>query len=120
LRLWQVHDSGAVRGSIRILVLQREKHMSGNRDERIRERAHAIWDREGRPEGSAHTHWSQAESEIDAEDRAGASKPAAKKAAVKKAAAKKPAAAKEGASRKTAGAGPALAKRSKDAKPSKA
>ncbi|MCO5066217.1 MAG: DUF2934 domain-containing protein [Rhizobiaceae bacterium] len=84
--------------------------MSANRDERIRQRAHAIWDREGRPEGAAQRHWQQAEQEIAQEDSAPAKKPAAKKAAV----ARKPKA--EGASTKTAGAGPALAKRSKDAK----
>lgn len=85
--------------------------MSGNRDERIRERAHAIWDREGKPEGAAERHWQQAESEIDKEDT-GTRKPAAKKPAT----AKKPAAGSSSASRKTAGAGPAIAKRSKDAK----
>ena len=82
--------------------------MSGNRDERIRERAHAIWDREGRPEGAAQHHWQRAEQEIDQEDKASAVKPAAKKAAARPKT--------EGASRKTAGAGPALAKRSKDAR----
>lgn len=91
--------------------------MSGNRDERIRERAHAIWDREGRPEGAAQRHWEQAEQEISKEDGAGAKKPSARKPS----AAKKPAAKAEGASRKTVGAGPAIAKRSKDAKkPAKA
>lgn len=86
--------------------------MSGNRDERIRERAHAIWDREGKPEGAAQRHWQQAEQEIDREDHV----PAKKTPAKKPAATKKPAEKTEGASRKTAGAGPALAKRSKDAK----
>ncbi|MGC4024015.1 MAG: DUF2934 domain-containing protein [Mesorhizobium sp.] len=96
--------------------------MSGNRDERIRERAHAIWDREGKPEGAAQRHWQQAEGEIDKEDKAPKKPVAPKKAATKKpAAAKKPAATSASASRKTAGAGPALAKRSKDAKkPTKA
>jgi len=77
--------------------------MSGNRDERIRERAHAIWDREGKPEGAAQRHWQQAETEIEKEDSA------PKKAAAKKAVAKKPA-------EKKSGAAPAIAKRSKDAK----
>lgn len=89
--------------------------MSGNRDERIRERAHAIWDREGKPDGAAQRHWQQAEGEIDNEDVA------PKKAAAKKPAAKKPAATSATATAKKTGAGAALAKRSKDAKkPSKA
>jgi hypothetical protein len=34
---------------------------------RVRERAHAIWEREGRPEGGAERHWAQAEEELRAE-----------------------------------------------------
>ena len=33
----------------------------------VRERAHAIWEREGRPEGRAEHHWAQAEEELRAE-----------------------------------------------------
>ncbi|MBX3597136.1 MAG: DUF2934 domain-containing protein [Rhizobiaceae bacterium] len=58
--------------------------MSGNRDERIRERAHAIWDREGKPEGEAERHWKQAEQEIDQEAKG---PPAKKRSPVKKTAA---------------------------------
>lgn len=83
--------------------------MSGDRDERIRQRAHKLWESEGKPEGSAQRHWQQAEAEITQADSA------PPKAAAKKVAAPKKAKT-EGASRKTTGAGPALAKRSKDAK----
>jgi Protein of unknown function (DUF2934) len=38
-------------------------------DERVRRRAHEIWDREGRPEGRESEHWRMASAEIDAEDR---------------------------------------------------
>ena len=37
-------------------------------EHRIRERAYAIWEREGRPEGREHEHWLRAEAEIAAED----------------------------------------------------
>ena len=36
-------------------------------DRRIRERAHAIWEQEGRPEGREQQHWSQAEQEVGSE-----------------------------------------------------
>lgn len=44
--------------------------MSGDdtdRIERIRERAHQIWENEGRPDGRETQHWEQASREIDAE-----------------------------------------------------
>jgi hypothetical protein len=48
--------------------------MADDRDQRIRERAYAIWERQGRPEGRHDEHWSQAAEEVDgesgAEDRA--------------------------------------------------
>lgn len=31
---------------------------------KMREQAHAIWEREGRPEGQAERHWAQAEEEL--------------------------------------------------------
>ena len=37
--------------------------------DRVRERAHAIWEREGRPEGAAERHWAEAEEELRAEER---------------------------------------------------
>lgn len=36
-------------------------------DEQTRERAHRIWESEGRPEGRAHEHWRQAERELSME-----------------------------------------------------
>jgi hypothetical protein len=69
--------------------------MSTEKHERIRQRAHAIWENEGRPDGEHERHWAMATSEIDAED---ASPPI----------------------EATTGAGPALAAHTKDAKPRKA
>jgi hypothetical protein len=46
----------------------RESRMGSDREERIRRRAHAIWEREGKPHGSHQEHWDQATSEIDTED----------------------------------------------------
>jgi hypothetical protein len=34
---------------------------------KLRERAYALWEREGRPEGDAARHWAQAEEELRAE-----------------------------------------------------
>jgi N-acetylmuramoyl-L-alanine amidase CwlA len=42
--------------------------MSDDRQHRIRQRAHAIWERHGRPDGADRDHWHQATQEIDAED----------------------------------------------------
>jgi Protein of unknown function (DUF2934) len=36
--------------------------------ERIRRRAHEIWEREGRPEGRHEEHWTQARREVEAEE----------------------------------------------------
>jgi hypothetical protein len=36
-----------------------------DREKDIRDRAHAIWEREGKPEGRHEEHWSQAEHEIN-------------------------------------------------------
>ena len=45
--------------------------MDEERETRIRERAHEIWEREGRPEGAQEEHWRRACEEIDAEDQSG-------------------------------------------------
>lgn len=45
--------------------------MSGDRDERIRQRAYEIWEALGRPEGGQQQHWAQAEAEILAEESEG-------------------------------------------------
>ena len=37
-------------------------------EERIRRRAHEIWEREGRPEGRHEEHWAWARREVEAED----------------------------------------------------
>lgn len=38
------------------------------REQAIRERAYAIWEQEGRPQGRDLDHWLQAETEIDSSD----------------------------------------------------
>lgn len=78
-----------------------EADMSDDRQDRIRQRAHAIWESHGRPHGADHDHWHQATREIEAEDAA-AKKPAgvAKPKQTKPAAAKAPAAKKLPAKRK--------------------
>lgn len=68
--------------------------MADDRQERIRERAYAIWEREGRRDGEHQRHWHQAASEIDAEDAASAAAGPGRKAATSRkstAAAGKPA-----------------------------
>ncbi len=42
--------------------------MGNERELRIRERAHEIWEREGRPDGHDQQHWELASREIDAEE----------------------------------------------------
>lgn len=37
-------------------------------EDRIRSRAHAIWEREGRPDGRSQAHWDKAREEIAIED----------------------------------------------------
>ena len=39
-----------------------------DREQKIRERAHRIWEEEGRPEGREQNHWERAAREIDSED----------------------------------------------------
>ena len=38
-----------------------------DREQRIRDRAHALWEQEGRPEGRHNEHWERASREIDYE-----------------------------------------------------
>ncbi len=54
-----------------------------NVEDRIRERAHLIWEREGRPIGRELAHWEQAAAELSAEDAAAAA-PAKKPRAPRK------------------------------------
>lgn len=42
------------------------------REQTIRERAYAIWEEEGRPEGREREHWARASREIEAEESPGA------------------------------------------------
>lgn len=42
--------------------------MDQNREQRIQQRAHEIWEREGQPSGREQEHWQRAEREIAAED----------------------------------------------------
>ncbi len=46
--------------------------MATDRDDLIRERARQIWENEGQPEGQHERHWSEATSQIEAEERIGA------------------------------------------------
>jgi hypothetical protein len=78
-----------------------------NREEKIRARAHELWELEGRPEGADERHWLQAAAEVDAAPK----KPSASKAPAKKAAAPKVSAAKTDASKKTAAAKAPAAKK---------
>ncbi len=45
--------------------------MQGNREQVIRERAYALWEAEGRPDGKAVEHWLRAEAEISGTAYAG-------------------------------------------------
>ena len=60
--------------------------MTDDRQHRIRQRAHAIWESHGRPHGSDRDHWDQATREIDAEDAVAKKKPARAPAPAKPAA----------------------------------
>ena len=42
--------------------------MDDDREDRIRARAHEIWQREGSPKGHENDHWKEAEQELDAEN----------------------------------------------------
>ncbi|WP_424134785.1 DUF2934 domain-containing protein [Roseomonas chloroacetimidivorans] len=44
--------------------------------DRIRERAHALWEQQGRPEGRHEEHWLQAEQELSSAGAPGATGPA--------------------------------------------
>ncbi|WP_292509394.1 DUF2934 domain-containing protein [Mesorhizobium sp.] len=45
-----------------------EATVTDDRQERIRRRAHAIWEQAGRPEGAHQQHWDQATAEVDGEE----------------------------------------------------
>ncbi|TPI12722.1 DUF2934 domain-containing protein [Mesorhizobium sp. B4-1-3] len=54
--------------------------MTDDRHERIRQRAHEIWEQAGRPEGAHLDHWDRATAEIDAAGKAKSPKKTAAKA----------------------------------------
>lgn len=66
---------------------------SPDREDRIRERAHALWNNEGQPSGAEERHWLQAAAEIDQEDSGKAKKATTKRVVTAKKAAPKAAAA---------------------------
>lgn len=43
--------------------------MTAAREERIRAKAHALWEADGRPQGRDRAHWEQAAKLVDEEDR---------------------------------------------------
>ncbi|QKD06583.1 DUF2934 domain-containing protein [Mesorhizobium loti] len=61
--------------------------MTDDRQERIRNRAHQIWQQEGQPAGQHERHWHQAAADVDLEDATGksAKKPSKKAAGAGKA-----------------------------------
>ena len=63
--------------------------MIDDRQDRIRRRAHEIWESEGRPHGAHDRHWHQAAGEVDAEDAKPSASP--RKPATRLKAAAKPA-----------------------------
>lgn len=68
--------------------------MTDDRHERIRQRAHEIWEQAGRPEGAHMEHWDQATAEIDAAGKPKAKSPKKAAAKAEKPKAKAPAKAK--------------------------
>jgi hypothetical protein len=50
-------------------------------EDKIRARAYAIWEREGKPEGGAERHWAQAQEELQAEEEQGQAEAPAAEAA---------------------------------------
>jgi hypothetical protein len=62
--------------------------VTDDRHERIRQRAHEIWEQAGRPEGAHMEHWDRATAEIDAAGKATSPRKAAAAKADKPKAAK--------------------------------
>jgi hypothetical protein len=89
--------------------------MTDTKEDRIRQRAHQIWEDAGRPEGLHEDHWSQAVSDVEAEDAAPAKTAAPRAAkkmdgAVKSDAKKAPAAKPAASAKKPTAAAPAAKK----------
>jgi hypothetical protein len=51
--------------------------MDSDRESRIRDRAHEIWEELGRPEGQEQVHWLQAEAELELDGEASSDAPGA-------------------------------------------
>ena len=64
--------------------------MANGREHEIRQRAHQIWEREGRPDGMDREHWVRAERELAQEAPAAAPKQAGARKAAAGTAAKSP------------------------------
>jgi hypothetical protein len=47
----------------------RKKDQMEDQDDRIRRRAHELWESEGKPENRAGDHWTEAKRQIEKEDR---------------------------------------------------
>jgi Protein of unknown function (DUF2934) len=90
----------------------RRANMSGDKQQRIKQRAYEIWETAGRPHGAHEVHWLQATREIEAEDAVPADKPKRAKAAAtpKAAAAPKAAVASKASAPKAAPKTPAKPK----------
>jgi hypothetical protein len=43
--------------------------MDAGWEDKVRERAYALWEEEGQPEGGSERHWAKAEEELRAEER---------------------------------------------------
>ena len=61
--------SGVVREPSSTELLESDKYHPDIREHRIRQRAHSIWELEGRPEGRADEHWRRAEEELARESK---------------------------------------------------
>lgn len=46
----------------------RNSSQNSDREERIRQRAHELWEQAGRPDGHADQHWERAAQDLDRED----------------------------------------------------
>ena len=85
---------------------------ASSHEDKVRARAHELWERSGRPEGHHLAHWHQAEAEVKGgrPSRAPKSAGAKPKAAAKPKTAPKPKAAAAGATKRATAAAPKPAK----------
>jgi hypothetical protein len=67
-------DQAAINGSARTPALspkyERQAPMTTEHEQLVRERAHLLWEDEGRPEGCAERHWVTAEQSLSNEETA--------------------------------------------------